>query len=69
MNLRELLQNRNILIAIGVILVVVLVVGISIAFSNNNLSSKDPDETTKIDGKVDLVTSENLGKISDLPKL
>ena len=69
MNFRELLQNKNVLIGIGVVLIVVIVVGISIAFarSGGDSSSKvDPDDKKKIDGKVELVTSENLGKIIEI---
>ena len=72
MNFRELLQNKNVLIAIGVIIIVVIVVGISIAFarSGGDSSSKvDPDDKKKIDGKVELVTSENLGKIIEIEAL
>ena len=73
MNLRELLQNRNVLIGIGVVLIIVIVVGISIAVSKSSSNSKTSTETERsafakeekqtITGNVQLVTSENIGKI------
>jgi len=70
MNLRALLQNKNFLIAAGVI-VVVAVIGLVVMFSRpNGLSSGgDPDDKKTIDGKVELVTSENLGKIIEIEAL
>ena len=70
MNLRALLQNRNFLIAAGVI-VVVAVIGLIVMLARpNGLSSGgDPDDKKTIDGKVELVTSENLGKIIEIEAL
>ena len=67
MDFQKLLQNKTLLFSIvgGAILLVIIfvIIGFSKPQVGSNEKTVDPDEDKKIDGVVELVTSDNLGKI------
>ena len=71
MDFQKLLQNKNLLIGIGaaIAVVVVIIIAISIANPQNAGTNVDPDDSKRIEGTVELVTSDNLGKIIEIEAL
>ncbi len=73
MDFQKLLENKALLFGIigGVVLVIIIFV--IIAFSRPQVASDgkipDPDENKKIEGTVELVTSDNIGKILEIEAL
>ena len=71
MDFQKLLQNKNLLIGVIAIvaIVIVIIIALSIARPQGAGSNVDPDDNKKIEGTVELVTSDNLGKIIEIEAL
>lgn len=71
MDFQKLLQNKNLLIGLGaaIAIVIVVVIALSVARPQNVASNIDPEDNKKIEGVVELVTSDNLGKIIEIEAL
>jgi len=73
MDFQKLLQNKTLLISIGGGLVLIAIIFIIIGFARPQAATDgktvDPDENKKIEGTVELVTSDNMGKILEIEAL
>ena len=71
MDFQKLLQNKNLWIGIVsvVAIVVVIIVALTFLHPGNGNPNVDPNDNKKIEGKVELVTSDNLGKIIEIEAL
>ena len=71
MDFQKLLQNKNLLIGLGaaIAIVIVIVIALSVGRPQNVASNIDPEDNKKIEGVVELVTSDNLGKIIEIEAL
>ncbi|MCQ2957663.1 MAG: hypothetical protein MJ180_02045 [Candidatus Gastranaerophilales bacterium] len=73
MDFQKLLQNKTLLFSIigGVVLLIIIfiIIGFSRPQVGSNEKTIDPDEDKKIEGVVELVTSDNLGKILEIEAL
>ena len=71
MDFQKLLQNKKLVIGVAAAIAVVIVIMFALAIfrpqsANSNV---DPDDNKKIEGTVELVTSDNLGKIIEIEAL
>ncbi len=71
MDFQKLLQNKKLLIGVAAAIAVVIVIMFALAIfrPQGADSNVDPDDNKKIEGTVELVTSDNLGKIIEIEAL